>query len=160
EEPPHETRDRLTAGQHSLSWNCSSSLLSLAFWWACCCQRCSGRGMPPTVDGPSSVETFYPMGPGMAGPSVGTGCSSKVIHDVRFPLLSLLSSPFFSHLYRPICTSHTRAVPSWLPVRAVLPSGLKHTLVSRCVCPLRVASSWPVSASHSRAIKRGYDQNP
>src|SRR5262249_58642949 len=53
---------------------------------------------------------------------------------------------------RPVSASHSRDVPSQLPVRTVLPSGLNATLTTRNLCPLRVAFSIPVVASHSRIV--------
>ena len=49
-------------------------------------------------------------------------------------------------------TSHTRAVWSQPPVTMRLPSGLKYTHVTVPMCPLSASTSWPFSASHTRAV--------
>src|ERR1700731_4298597 len=54
--------------------------------------------------------------------------------------------------YGPLAASHTFTVASELPEASRLPSGLKHTLLTAFVCPLRVRTTWPVAASHTFTV--------
>ena len=48
--------------------------------------------------------------------------------------------------------SHSRTVPSPLPLANMLPSGLNATLLTQDVCPVSVSIDCPVTASHSRTV--------
>src|SRR5262245_30576186 len=49
--------------------------------------------------------------------------------------------------------SHILTVPSSEALARRLPSGLKHTLRTLPVCPLRDSASWPVCASHTWTVR-------
>ena len=54
----------------------------------------------------------------------------------------------------PVATSHSRTVPSSLPVASVLPSGLNATDHTEPVWPVSggADAGWPVATSHSRTV--------
>jgi hypothetical protein len=52
----------------------------------------------------------------------------------------------------PVCASHSFTVLSTPPEAMCLSSGLKHTLVTPAVCPLRVRASCPVWASQTFTV--------
>ena len=60
--------------------------------------------------------------------------------------------PFREHSCSPEAASHMSTVRSSLPLTILLPSGLKHTDVTKSVCPLSCESSLPVATSHMRTV--------
>src|SRR5580700_4431615 len=54
--------------------------------------------------------------------------------------------------HSPESASHTFTDPSCDDEARRLPSGLKHTLTTMFVCPLRVRACWPVTASHTFTV--------
>src|SRR5579864_9449827 len=69
--------------------------------------------------------------------------------DPHLPRVCRLAHFAFS---LPGCTSHTFTVWSLEALARRLPSGLKQTLLRRSVCPLRVRSSCPFSASYTFTV--------
>src|SRR5262249_35466900 len=112
------------------------------------CPRFSG-----VVPGPAALD---PVAAGRGNPIFRTSPAAG-----QWRLDSYGRQVKHSGVYRPGCPSHTftspqdrttlpsfRSTPS-LALAMRVPSGLKATLVTSRVCPLRARTSWPVCKSHT-----------